>query len=453
MRRIFLIAFLSFLIAVDGLPTYATSTGTPIDFMLSELEFYSGEAWNVDTIQRFLQALPGGIRYLRFRDAEGGEQSAAEIIADAARVNDVNPKVLLATLQKEQSLLEDANPSQDQLDWAMGYGVCDDCRHDDPGIQKFRGFAVQVRGAAAQFKYYREHPNEFTFRMNKPTIVDGITVTPQNPATAALLNYTPHLAGNIRFLELWRKYFAKQHTEGSLLQVPNSATVWYIQYGRRRGITSRSVLLSRFDARRIIRVSPFELDRYVEGPPIRFPQYAILRSPKKELYLLQDDLRRRIPSMKAFRLFGFNAAEIVDADDQDLVQYEEGSPLTERDLYPMGALLEDKKRNLFYVRDGVKYPILDRALVALRFPGRQILKSKDRSLRAFTLGAPLVLEDGTLARSSTKGSTTIYVIGDGVRRPIRSADIFRDRGYAWSNVKVVSERLLALHPMGEPIEF
>ncbi|MBI5798792.1 MAG: hypothetical protein HZB10_02585 [Candidatus Yonathbacteria bacterium] len=453
MRRIFFIAFLSLSVAIVGLPMYAESTGTPIDFMLSELEFYSGEAWNVDTIQRFLNGLPGGIRNLRFQDSDDVERSAAEIIADAARVNDVNPKVLLATLQKEQSLLEDANPSQDQLDWAMGYGVCDDCRHDDPGIQKFRGFAVQVRGAAARFKYYREHPNEFTFRMNKPTIVDGITVTPQNPATAALLNYTPHLAGNIRFLELWRKYFAKQYTEGSLLQVPRDTTVWYIQYGRRRGITSSSVLMSRFDVRRIIRVSPFELERYVEGPPIRFPQYAILRSPKKELYLLQDDLRRRIPSMKAFRLFGFNTAEIVDADEQDLVQYEEGSPLTKRDLYPLGALLEDKKRNLFYVRDGMKYPILDRALVALRFSGRHILKLMDRDLQALTLGAPLALEDGTLARSSTKGSTTIYVIDHGLRRAIRSPDIFRDRGYAWNNVKVVTDRLLALHPIGEPVEF
>ncbi len=453
MRRIFFIAFLAFLFATPLLRVYAESTGAPIDFMLSELEFYSGEAWNVETIHRFLQGLPGAIRDLHFRDNDGAERSTAEIIADAARANDINPKVLLTTLQKEQSLLEDGNPSQDQLDWAMGYGVCDDCRHDDPGIQKFRGFAVQVRGAAARFKYYREHPHEFRYRVNIPTIVDGITVTPQNPATAALLNYTPHLAGNIRFLELWRKYFAKQHTEGSLLQRAGDSTIWYIQYGRRRPITSRAVLISRFDARRIIRVSQFELERYLDGPPIRFPQYAILRSPKKELYLLQDDLRRRIPSMKAFRLFGFNSAEIVDADDNDLVQYAEGTPLAERDLYPIGALLEDTRRNLFYVRDGVKYPVLDRALVTLRFPGRQILKSKDRALQAFTLGSPLALEDGTLARSSIKGSTIIYVIDNGVRRAIRSPDIFRDRGYTWNNVKVVSERLLALHPIGEPIEF
>ncbi|MEN9378840.1 MAG: hypothetical protein RJB15_518, partial [Pseudomonadota bacterium] len=56
-------------------------------------------------------------------------------------------------LQKEQSLVTDDTPTQKQLDWAAGYGVCDACSMNDPSLQRFRGFAIQTRRAAGIMRY------------------------------------------------------------------------------------------------------------------------------------------------------------------------------------------------------------------------------------------------------------------------------------------------------------
>ena len=52
----------------------------------------------------------------------GHNQPASHIIFYASRVYGINPKVILATLQKEQSLITNPNPSSWNINQAMGYG-------------------------------------------------------------------------------------------------------------------------------------------------------------------------------------------------------------------------------------------------------------------------------------------------------------------------------------------
>ena len=47
---------------------------------------------------------------------------ASQLIYYAAQIYGINPQVVLATIQKEQSLVTTANPTQTQLNFAMGYG-------------------------------------------------------------------------------------------------------------------------------------------------------------------------------------------------------------------------------------------------------------------------------------------------------------------------------------------
>lgn len=425
---------------------------TPIDFLLSDEEFYNGDAWTLGMTEQFLAALPGRLHERMFPDRDGTMRNAAEIIVNAARAHDINPKVIIATLQKEQSLIENPSPSQDNLDWAMGYGVCDSCTHDDLGIQKFRGFAIQIDEAAKRLAYIRTNANEFFYAPMRASPVDGVLVTPRNTATAALLNYTPHFAGNIRFLELWRKYFARQYTEGSLLRVRDERDVWYIQYRTRRKVSSPSVLLSRFDVRTIVPVERWEIEQYPLGRDVRFPEFALLRSKKNELYLLQGDTRRKIISMKLFRKFGFTEAELMDASDEDLTAYEEGMPLTTKDLYPLPTLMQNKKTGgVYLVQDGVKRPIVDRSLLSTLFPNQRMVKVAPALLDELPQGPLVRLKDSMLVRSP--GDTAVYIIDQTLRRRFTSANAFIRLGYQWGNVKTVPDRVLALHDEGAPIEF
>jgi hypothetical protein len=97
------------------------------------------DSMNIGDIQLFLQIKGSMLAWTITEDHEGNMKTAAEIIYLAANEYNVNPKLLLAFLQKEQSLITLENPNQGRFDWAMGYAVCDSCSHDD---QEFKNIKV-----------------------------------------------------------------------------------------------------------------------------------------------------------------------------------------------------------------------------------------------------------------------------------------------------------------------
>ena len=76
----------------------------------------------------------------------GTVQRASQIIYDSAQAYGINPQVILATLQKEQSLVTTPNPSSSQLNFAMGYGC------PDSGGCSVSGFFNQVDNGTWQFR-------------------------------------------------------------------------------------------------------------------------------------------------------------------------------------------------------------------------------------------------------------------------------------------------------------
>jgi len=137
-----------FLLGVLAIPLLARaqSNFNP-NFIISDTETQDC-SWTRTDVAQFLNARGSWLRTYVGPDASGTAKSAADIIFESAQNYQINPKFLLVTLQKEQSLVTDNAPSQRQLDWAMGYGVCDSCSTDDPALDKYRGFGKQVDNAA-----------------------------------------------------------------------------------------------------------------------------------------------------------------------------------------------------------------------------------------------------------------------------------------------------------------
>ncbi|PIP75235.1 hypothetical protein COW86_04895, partial [Candidatus Kuenenbacteria bacterium CG22_combo_CG10-13_8_21_14_all_39_9] len=98
---------------------------------------------------------------LNLPDVDGVIKSSAAIIEATAKRQGVNPKVILVMLQKEQSLVEDPNPTPKQIDWAMGYAVCDSCSMNDPLLLIYKGFATQVDKSMARLRWYSENPTAY----------------------------------------------------------------------------------------------------------------------------------------------------------------------------------------------------------------------------------------------------------------------------------------------------
>lgn len=191
--------------------------------------FVAIDSMSVADIQNFLVTNGSGLATY----SEGG-RSAAQIIWDAshghgdasgtingieidATTGTVNPRVILVTLQKEQSLITTAAPSQTALDYAMGYG----CPDSGGCNTNYQGFTKQVEWAAWQLRYNTERANGKgnDYQVGQ-TMTFANSLTPYNPPetqavtfatapTAGLYRYTPHVYnGNYNFWKFYRQWFA-----------------------------------------------------------------------------------------------------------------------------------------------------------------------------------------------------------------------------------------------------
>lgn len=145
----------------------------------------------------------------------GSSESAAQIVYDASQAYGINPQVILAMMQKEQSLITTPNPISSQLDYAMGYG----CGDTSNGCT-VSGFFNQVDNGTWQLRadidlidgisYWGYSPSAYP--CNGPTIFYSAALQPgndvtfydsygnaytsfvlPNAATSAFYCYTPHV--------------------------------------------------------------------------------------------------------------------------------------------------------------------------------------------------------------------------------------------------------------------
>src|SRR5579862_8412607 len=166
----------------------------------------------------------------------GQTVSAAQIIYDAGQAYGINPRAILATLEKEQSLVTDPTPTASQINCAMGYHSC----------SGYAGFFTQVdwgtytlrynyEGAMGHSSWLGHNPaanypcrqadtqtnlyNNGLYAGNTVTFADpgGVaeTITLANAATASLYCYTPYVrpysvtgySGSYNFVYYYQLWF------------------------------------------------------------------------------------------------------------------------------------------------------------------------------------------------------------------------------------------------------
>lgn len=189
------------------------------DYIISDIGFRSTRVFNSESsIQSYLNQANSPLK-----NYSDGGKSASYWIFNAARGNtsekygykpNLNPALILAMLEKEQSLLTISNydPDSDpdfRIRSAMGYG-CPDTAKCDP---EYKGFANQVNWGAFQLEYnFTNSENKSSkaspyIKGNKIKTSDNYEFTISNSATAAVYRYTSHVYwGNYN---LWKIMTAK----------------------------------------------------------------------------------------------------------------------------------------------------------------------------------------------------------------------------------------------------
>lgn len=416
--------------------------------IIADQEFTDSKSMEVADVQAFLVRRGGTLGSLQVTDFNGVSKLTSEAIVEVARLYNINPAVILVTLQKEMSLLTWKTPTQRAYDYAMGYG----CPDSGGCSGKAAGLYRQLDFATWQFRQYLDFPGSYTFRAGNTYTIDAMPVLLENQATAALYNYTPHFHGNENFYNLYTLWFTRTFPDGTLVRVGKTGAAWYIQNGERRAIQTRAAFLTRFgDYNKILQITPDALANYPRGADIRLPNFSLVQTPDGTTYLLSGDEKRLIQSPEVFRNLGFNPEEVEQVQTADLAGYLDGVTISNASAYPAGALVRIKENGgIVWIEQGIWYPILDRQILKSRFPNRKAnLTITNAELQQYQKGAALTLRDGELVR--VKGEGGVSVISNGLRRGISSRKLFNQYGYSMKNVLVITPRVAELHPVGEPL--
>lgn len=213
-------------------------------YLIDDAVFLDSRSMSRSEIQAFLNNRNSGLRNMSFTfDCYGSNSrerewysaigapcdrrtSAADIIYYVSRIYGINPRVVMATMQKEQSIITAANPTQWQLDWAMGYGCPTEngCANGDFA----QGFFRQLDHGAwvLRWHYERASGNNTWWRASNGWTCDrtgqpirfyapslfprqnvrfydqnGVryrTYFIENAATSSMYCYTPHTYNNPR---------------------------------------------------------------------------------------------------------------------------------------------------------------------------------------------------------------------------------------------------------------
>ncbi len=447
-KRIFVTIFCLFLPVL----AWAQSDFNP-NFIISDTETQDSGCWTRNDVQQFLNTRGSYLRAYAGADASGTIKSAADIIFEAAQNYQINPKFLLVTLQKEQSLITDDAPSQRQLDWATGYAACDACSLDDPALAKYRGFGKQVDNAAGLIRFYYDNKNSKSYikKIDTPVMIDSTTIIPGSWATAFLYTYTPHLHGNMNFWRIWETWFGQVYPNGTIFKTSSTSEYWLLQDGKRRKFTNTATLVTRADPKMAVMASESDLTNYEIGPEISFPNYSLLKT-SSSIYLLDYDILRPFESEKVVYKLGFNPQEVIDVAESDLSGYTIGAAITASSTAPAGLIyyVPDLKDPYYYIKDGVARVIADKRVVEINFKKLKVEKHTVKDLRKFTLATDLInFKDGALI--SAKEFKSIYIIDNGRARAIADNDTFNALGYKHENITIVPLTILMSIPRGEPL--
>jgi len=133
----------------------------------------------------------------------------AEVIMEVAKENKINPLVILATMQKENGLVQTKKKiTKFKLDWAMGVGVYDNGKMN----QAYKGFKKQITGAADTFrKNFDKGAHLLSAKKSTklPINYGKASFSPTNAATFSLYSYTPHTHGAKLFTSIYKSYKSK----------------------------------------------------------------------------------------------------------------------------------------------------------------------------------------------------------------------------------------------------
>lgn len=349
---------------------------------------------------------------------------ASQIIYYASLIYGVNPQAVLATLQKEQSLVTTVNPTEWQLDQAMGYGCptttgcvdSDFLYQIDNGTWVLRLNTERARGnmtwwftstawvCGSAKAFYT--PSLMPYQNVKFYDENGVQYRTHyllNPATSALYCYTPHAYNN----------------PDGLYGLPVYGTTGKYYSGSYNFV--------------------YYFERWFGSTKFPQPIGGMLyrQSSNGKIFLVANDKRFYIPSTAIMENYGINKYKTISVDDETISLLEDGGRLTNT--------IRDDLGNVYMVNNGYRHQIPNSTVCtnwAISCFDTNIVRNLG------DIFTNVYLKSGTALGSTAYYDGVYYQMSAGTRLPFADTATMADMGF--SSASAVKLHLTNLtQPLGK----
>lgn len=414
---------------------------------------------------------------------------ASHIIYYAAQIYGVNPRVILATMQKEQSLTTAPNPTAWQINQAMGYAcpTSGQCGGNstfpyqiDSGTWALRYHFERARGnntwwytssswtCGTQKSYYSPnlYPNQnVNFYDQNGTYYRTHYIA--NAATSAFYCYTPHAYNNpqglygrepygtvglyysgsynfVYFFELW---FGTTKSNDTNIAHPNGTLVsdgwrvFLVDDNARRWIASPDIFNSYgFDWNRIKAASSGDNSLPWTLPLDRLAPGTLFYSDNTPLYVMDYEggiLKKRHVTLAAFNALGYQWGETMYVPPAAIPPETYSTPLSEAQ-HPSGTLIVSHSESKVYQIDNNKKRHVTSPLAFdTNFFKWDRIKNATASDLSLAIGSPIDIRQGTILNNNGLFLVEQDLSGN-LKRPVGPWECYANRlnytSYDWFSV-------------------
>jgi hypothetical protein len=392
-------------------------------------------------------------------------RTAAELIWDAAKQSNINPQVLLVTLNKEQGLITSKTDINDPtlqkaLDHALGFACPDSggCGNLFPGFyyqlfgnldsssNRYLGAAKSLSksftasgGRGPSINGSVSHVGDTITLDNTLGGYDGLTpqqaVTLLNNATAALYRYTPHVFnGNYNFWKFFTAWF--KYANGTLLKLSSSSSVFIIQNGLKQPVPQFVAIARALNLNNATVVSQTELDGYQTDKVYGPVDNTVVKGSDGKQYVFIESVPHPV-SISVIKQRGLDPDLTYNITSDELGLFTIGSILPPKD----GTIIRGTTNKSVYLVVGGKIKMYSGYTFAQnKITPKQITNVSDSEIVTYTIDGFVAPQDGSIVKSPN--DNTVYLVQSGVKQPIL-ADIFKNRGLTLKQVATISSEEIA----------
>jgi len=244
------------------------------------------------------------------------------------------------------------------------------------------------------------------------------------------------------------------HPNGTLVKTENGGTIYLIESGVKRAITSPAIFEDQgFEWDDVVVVSKAELDNYSTGAPVAtFTEGNLLKGSDGKIYIISDSTKRHITGPAVFEGLGYRWSNVISVSTEHLALYTTGTNVSSTATRPNGDTVKKSDGNLYSVIEGALRHIPTPVFFE-RYGGdwNKVISISDAEFASATKGADLtnLLPDGSLLIGS---DNKVYVVADGSIRYISGPQLFEAFGYSWSNLIRTTSSDLSLYGSGTDLQ-